>query len=373
MSTPRTLKYPKIHTSLPEPRAGGKSLCTVKKDALWCATEKVHGANFSFHVHRSGRISCGKRTGLIEEGDPFFGYFTVVERLRQRVYAMAEDLMSAYDCKQQPSSEDPSVVLFGELFGGEYPAITPHSDRVSRAVQQGVFYSPRLEFMLFDICVAMPPSQRSATTSTGECYELEAELHFLSFNEVLTYSHKHGIFCAEPLLVGPLATVSNFNINFPTTIPAALGLPPMNTKDDFLAGKQKSNKTINNNNAEGVVLRPMDFGPTPFGEGGSRPITKLKTTNFRDGEGCPPSVVGSEHIRRWLLSLVEIESECTSQLLASASSKVGSLGDRNAWEGIVTCALEDLADQACDCGNTFDEVKDELRFKLFNVLAMSCT
>jgi hypothetical protein len=41
----------------------------------YIVTEKVHGANFSFHVYRTEdgiQIKCAKRTGYIEDGEKFF-------------------------------------------------------------------------------------------------------------------------------------------------------------------------------------------------------------------------------------------------------------------------------------------------------------
>jgi hypothetical protein len=124
--------------------------------------------------------------------------------------------------------------------------------------------------------------------------------------------------------------------------------------------------------------------PTALEEGAARPIMKLKTLSFRDGEGCPPPATattsGQEHIAQWLLSLVEPGSRSVGTLLASASSKVGCLEERANWGGVVQCVLEDVAEQ-CSGGEeeedggggylreVYADVQDELRFKLFNLLA----
>jgi len=44
----------------------------------WCVTEKVHGANFSVHLDRSGTIHCAKRTGFLKEHEDFFGHFEML-------------------------------------------------------------------------------------------------------------------------------------------------------------------------------------------------------------------------------------------------------------------------------------------------------
>lgn len=344
------LKYHKIRSSLPQEGKQGT------RASSWCVTEKVHGANFSFHIHRSGKLKCGKRTGIIEDDDSFFGYFAVVERVRQSIFALAEELFSAHPLDTSPLHHDadgdaPDVVLFGELFGGEYPGVSC-SGR-ARAVQQGVWYSPRVKFMLVDICVAMPTPP---SVSPAKGCSTVAQLYFLPFREVLRLAAKHGVFCAEPLLVGSQSAVTSFDINFPSTIPSRLGLSPLPPGEENLA--------------EGVVVRPLDGPPVAFHEAAARPIAKSKTASFRDGEGCPPEITGLEHICYWLLSLVDPDADGFSSLLASACSKVGELEDRRHWAGVVSCMLDDLAEQTGD-PVVFEQMADELRFKLFNILAAS--
>jgi len=301
-------------------------------------TEKVHGANFSFYVYQSGKVMCGKRTGIIE--DNFFGHYSVVERLREQVYQLAAELFAQHcqnDTKSHKSDNDNYVIFFGELFGGQYPNV-PSANPDMRPVQQGVWYSPQLEFMLFDICVPILCSSKVESVT----------YHFLPFADVISLSKKHNFLFAEPLFVGPLAAAASFPVQFQSTIPAKLRLPPLEV-DNF---------------AEGIVIRELN-GPLVSCHDESRSIMKIKTTNFRDGEGCPIISSGQEYVESWLLSLID-----DANLLASASSKVGRPECRENWEGIAGCMLDDMLDQCGEsCPDVFYLMKDKLRFGIFNMLA----
>lgn len=414
------IKYPKIHTSLPDQQEENKKKKEKdkwKKDTQWCVTEKVHGANFSFYIYHSGKIACGKRTGFIQDNDDFFGYYDIVERLRPQVYSLASELFATVQASHDTNLEhdtnhvtaatscsdtntedaDPCIILFGELFGGgEYPgaAVLPpreqqHDIAIIQPVQTGVFYSPRLEFMLFDICcplfcVPHHASARPASVSPTD-YSI---MYFLPFNEVLSLAAKYNIFCSEPLMIGSLVSASSFNINFPSTIPARLGLPSSSLlqhgvehadqqwskgrggrKEGRGVGSACKDSDNSKNHAEGVVIRQFNGPPISSGDISSRPMLKLKTHSFRDGEGCPPASSGQEHIRQWLLSQVagELGAHTTRNLLASACSKVGSAHHRHNWSEIVACVLDDLAAQ-CD-GEVFAQVRAEIKFKVYNLLA----
>lgn len=92
-------------------------------------------------------------------------------------------------------------------------------------VQREIFYCSGLEFYAFDIAI-----QRTVS----------APKEYIDFSRALDLFEQHKLFYAKPLFVGSLADCTNFDVNFNTTIPARLGLPP-------IAG----------NFAEGVVIKPL--------------------------------------------------------------------------------------------------------------------
>lgn len=96
----------------------------------YIVTEKVHGANFSFHVYRSEEgieIKCAKRSGFIEQGEKFFNYSSVLEKYKEALINIHENVL------------DKDFILYGELFGGN--------------IQSGMCYTLEQDFVAFDICV----------------------------------------------------------------------------------------------------------------------------------------------------------------------------------------------------------------------------
>lgn len=96
----------------------------------YLVTEKVHGANFSFHVYRSEsgvEIKCAKRSGFIEQDEKFFNYRSVLEKYKEVLINIHENVL------------DNDFILYGELFGGN--------------IQSGMCYTLDQDFIAFDICV----------------------------------------------------------------------------------------------------------------------------------------------------------------------------------------------------------------------------
>ena len=206
----------------------------------WCVTEKVHGANFSF-IFQDNRLMFAKRKALLAWGDDFFAFQLVVKQLEDKVLALFEALRLNIDAQ--------AYMIYGELFGGQYPhpdvAALPHI----QPVQTGVFYSPKILFCAFDIAI-QPWS--------GDKY-------YLDYETSLAYFEAHELLHARVLFGGKLNDALNFNTQMNSTIPALLGLP-----------------ALNDNLMEGVVVKPLkhlDVLPQ-----GVRPVIKVKNKQF-DEEG----------------------------------------------------------------------------------------
>ena len=293
------------------------------KSKLWCATEKVHGANFSFHVDiGTGRIQCAKRTAMIKKGESFFGHFELLDRLRQTVTTVAQSTAALEQSKVESVRK---VILFGEILGGGYP------DSGSAPDQSGVWYSPRLEFMLFDIAVVYNTPSLDAT--------------FIPFCNVVAIAEAHGLFYAKPLIVGELTKVLMHSTEFVSTIPARLGLKEPATQ----------------NMAEGIVLRSWDERAAV---GGNRSIMKIKSPNFSEGPGRPPQSADLRALSAWVLDLVN------ANRVAAAASKVGSSSNPSNFEKIVDEVERDIAEEVGGPKEPyFLAVRNELRAIAFDILA----
>ena len=144
------------------------------------------------------------------------------------------------------------VLIYGELFGGEYPhsEVTPVSG--VQAIQTGVYYSPRIEYCAFDI---------AAIASESNCEKM-----YLDYDEALRIIEKVGMMAAKPLFIGKYEEAASYNIEFASTIPGILNLPQLQQ----------------GNIAEGVVIKPVKSFYIETRKGRIRPIIKHKIPEFAE-------------------------------------------------------------------------------------------
>jgi hypothetical protein len=287
--------------------------------SLWVATEKVHGANMSFVVTAPGGVvRCAKREVFLDDADDddnaaFFGYRFVRRRFETaaaRAFAVVsgdvlrfstalrDELASAATEEETApatgGASTPLVVtrltVYGEIFGGSFPGLAPSSPDAAPAtgpVQDGLFYSPDLQFMAFDACVhyrraaTVPePSDRAAAPAAEAAATTPPAVAYLDFLPTMAMLRECGFFVAEPLCLGSFQTVCNFPVDFATTVPARLGVPR-----DAIAKVRAENRA-----AEGVVCRtnlPQRV-PVTTGKGGEdeRTIFKRKRAGFTAWSGA---------------------------------------------------------------------------------------
>ena len=213
--------------------------------AEWVVTEKIHGANVCFIVTGED-IACAKRKALLGEGDEFYGFRQVRERLRERLLELG-----SIAAGELPGTE--SVAIYGELFGGGYPHpdVAPEPD--VQPIQTGVYYSPRIEFCAFDIAVDFSA-------------EAKRERLWLDFNVFSDMCERADLFSSVPLAIGSQADALNYRVGFDSTIPGRLGLPALNGP----------------NQAEGIVARPSKNVFIETKRGLARPLIKRKIPGFAE-------------------------------------------------------------------------------------------
>ena len=192
-----------------------------------------------------------------------------------------------------------------------------------RPVQRGVWYSPMLEFMLFDICTT------SNTSST-----------YLSYSATIALAKEYNIFHANPLYIGTYAQASTFNPKFISTI-----------------APQLEYQSPEKNFAEGIVIRELDASHET--NDSSRAIVKRKISEFEEGSGCPPAECSFTYLQEWILSLIN------TNRLAAAYSKVGDPRNRDNWDAIVALTLADVQEEV---GEEHSDVLSYLRCQLLHVI-----
>eukprot|EP00932_Pfiesteria_piscicida_P001737 SRR837773.11685.p2 GENE.SRR837773.11685~~SRR837773.11685.p2 ORF type:complete len:263 (-),score=120.96 SRR837773.11685:8-712(-) len=166
--------------------------------------------------------------------------------------------------------------------------------------------------MGFDVCLEEP----------GQCRR------YLDFSQARAICESCGLLFAEPLFEGSLADCLEQPYEFESTIPARLGLPPLDGDAD---GER--------NLAEGVVVRPsrepaVSAGGAARAGGGkesARGLFKRKieafsekryqNTDWKKGKSGGGGI--NQGMQEEEITLVEIQASVTDQRLAAVMSKIG--------------------------------------------------
>ena len=133
------VKYPSIENSYNTKNVNWFREHIPDLDKIPCTVEeKLHGANFSFHYnHKTGEVKAAKRTGFLQENENFYHCTEVINKYTPKVKALFASFSDSLI----------NAVVYGELVGGCFP------NKVSqyRPIQKGVYYTPDIEFVAFDI------------------------------------------------------------------------------------------------------------------------------------------------------------------------------------------------------------------------------
>lgn len=205
---------------------------------LWVVQEKIDGANGSF-VTDGNRIRMAKRTCLIDDDAEFNG-------LKQFRDENKDTILEVYNmCNSFFGGNLTSVVVYGECFGGYYPHPDVTNDNKVKVIQGRVYYSPKHEFMAYDIlCVR------------------KDESFFLDYTDFWTIMSELDFPRIPALIVASFEECLKYPNTFQTIIPEILGYPP-----------------IENNIAEGVVIKPYEHKRF---RNRSRVILKNKNDKFAE-------------------------------------------------------------------------------------------
>lgn len=212
----------------------------LKDDKIFHVEEKIHGANFQFHVSRDGDITPGKRTSFLGDDEKFFNWKEIFAKYKESILRLHEEEFKNLD-----------IIVYGELYGGSYPHPEITNDSKWVRVQREIHYIPFEDFICFDIFL----------------YDENEESYFLSKSKRDLLCTYYGIPFAETLFSGTLNECLKFPNDFITTIPDKFGLPK-----------------IDGNICEGVVIRPeMDLRVRT----GERAIIKNKNAKFTEKKSKP--------------------------------------------------------------------------------------
>jgi len=284
----------------------------------YVVTEKVHGANFCLIAKFLGNdstsvdVNFAKRTAILGGVDDAEDFYSCRSAGLLRALGPCAELVLRRMLGTPDSQDVRAVHIYGELFGGRYPHPDVPAAQGMEPVQVGVWYSPNLEFMAFDVVLEAPGRLR----------------RYLDFAVAQLLCEGAGLMFARALCQGTLTECLEFPILFETTLPARLGLPPL---PPGAGGGER-------NVAEGVVVRPShepvqraSAAAARGGKESARGLFKRKIEAFSEkryqndewkrgkagGGGVAPVMNGEE------LALIEIQASITEQRLAAVLSKIG--------------------------------------------------
>lgn len=241
--------------------------------------EKAHGANLSYWTRDGINFYSAKRTEAIREGEIFYNYDVVLEKIKPNLINIWNDLANKNADLEQ-------VTFFGEIIGGSYPHEEVKRDNSAYKVQKGIYYSPNNHFYLFDILL---------NTET-----------YLEVQAVNEYADKEQLLHAKTLFKGDIDSCLKYPNKFESTIPKELGLPK-----------------LTNNLCEGVIIRPAK--PIYF-KNGTRVLLKNKNENWAENRKFHKKIKVEEEVPEKVRKLQEaIATYATENRLNNVISKVGEI------------------------------------------------
>lgn len=117
--------------------------------------EKIHGANFAIYVDKDG-VKYAKRSGFIQNLQSFYRADIIAEKYEEKVKKLYNQLLEDYKIVSEQQGVpffEPTLSIHGEIYGGSYPHKDVEAVKGIKSVQKGVFYSPDIEFVAFDMKV----------------------------------------------------------------------------------------------------------------------------------------------------------------------------------------------------------------------------
>jgi len=327
------VKYDKMGES-----SGAVGAAAVPASNKYIVTEKVHGANFCLiarFAHNGGDVmdvQFAKRTAILGGADDAEDFYSCRSAGLLRKLAPCAERALRLKAVEAPTRVLGAVHIYGELFGGSYPHPDVSEVPGLEPVQIGVWYSPNLEFMAFDVAVEAHDGGRT----------------FLDFAAARDLCVSAGLMFAQPLCTGSLSECLDYPIEFTSTIPGLLGLPALPPADE-------------KNLAEGVVVRPFREPPkrqssssSKTGKESGRGLFKRKIEAFSEkryqnddwkkgkaGGGGQAPVMSSED-----LASLEVAALVTEQRLANVLSKIGRVdaADKQACREVLQGLKDDVAE-----------------------------
>lgn len=313
------MKFQKYSTIENSYRTGftDKIICEGLSSGEWVIQEKIHGANFSMYA-TGEEVKAARRTEFLTMGEQFYSCSEVIGKYS----ADARNMFKTSGAKQE-------LIIYGELFGGNYPHRGVAQNNNVSAVQKGIYYSPNIEFMVFDI-------------------QIDGE--YLNIYMVSDLCCQHNIPFIPVIKKGTYKECLKYPNNFQSMISLDLSLPE-----------------IKDNQCEGVVIKPSH--PKFLGNG-CRVILKNKNPKFAEKVKEPKPI--PEPLSGDLLVVAESMSTfITKNRLVNVLSKIGEVTDKD-FGRILGLFVQDVITDFKKEHNNLDNFDKKGQKKVFKSVNRLC-
>lgn len=260
------------------------------KTTKWVVTEKIHGANLCIiYDILEENILFSKRREIIKDNESFFGHenLQIDINILKIIFSFVSTKISNQNWNQ--------LLLYGEICGGVYPHPNVEINNNVKLIQTGIYYSPNIEFISFDIALINNKKEKIYID-----YEISIEAFKLT-----------RLLYAKELFIGNFEDAINYKIKFQSTIPNLFNLPE-----------------IKDNIAEGIIIKPLKNIIIDTKKGKNRAIIKRKIDEFNESdynkaEKWIESINNHEKNNNINILLYEINALVTYNRLNNAISKIG--------------------------------------------------
>lgn len=225
----------------------------------WMVTEKVHGANLSFYIN-SEEIKVASRNNFLDNPSEFHNANLILLKYSDSLKKLYNEYNTYFEKnKTKFVPELDYIIIYGEIYGGNYPHPSVEKSN-SRPVQKGVYYTPHIDFIAFDIKRVYKESEDLLFKGLTSDWTPHLDFEKLCKTVNLPYTKYSFIGDFESAL-----KFSNETNKDQTYIPGLHKLPP-----------------IHNNIREGNVIKPLIRYTDSRG---NRIIFKDKNSLFKEKSG----------------------------------------------------------------------------------------
>jgi Rnl2 family RNA ligase len=255
----------------------------------WVVTEKIHGANFSFHSDGHS-IKTASRNQFVDNG--FYGCGEVIGRYAEEILRLSKMFLA--DCWGASQ-----VSFYGELFGD--------------GIQKGVNYGDK-DFRVFEVAVDGHPVNA-----------------LFAYDKIMTEWYKNNI---EQLKWVPVVWIED---SFDDAIETKESFKSYLTPHDFKG----------DNFAEGIVIVP----DTPLWlPNGDRVYLKKKSPNFSERAKAKKQPKQVELSDEDQLAFDELASYITENRVNNVVSKIGNVTNKD-FGKLLGLTVQDALEEYIDDGN----------------------